>query len=143
MDSRESAAEEKVQAWRLLDKILGETKRAVNHRPDWRIHLETDTSIIVTFSKVGQLFYDVAKKDLEEFATHRRGFFVFLAGSHKDAFILPSQILREQIESHDLTPSQEYGDYKLHLIRDYQGTYFREIHSLNLTQFFNQYVQLL
>jgi hypothetical protein len=143
MDTRENATEEKVQTWRLLDKILGQTKRAVNHRPDWRIHHETDTSIVVTLSKVGQLFYDVSKKDLEQFAAHRRAFFVFLAGSHKDAFIVPSQKLREQIESHDLTPSQEYGDYKLHLVRDYQGTYFREIPSLNLTQFFNQYAQLL
>jgi hypothetical protein len=143
MDIREGVTEEKVQTWRLLDKILGQTKQAVNHRPDWRIHHETDTSIIVTFSKVGQLFYDVSKKDLEQFAVHRRAFFVFLAGSHKDAFIVPSQKLREQIGSHDLTPSQEYGDYKLHLVRDYQGTYFREIPSLNLTQFFNQYAQLL
>jgi hypothetical protein len=143
MDTRESSTEEKVQAWRLLDKILGQTKRPVNQRPDWRIHRETDTSVVVTFSKAGQLFYDVSKKDLEQFAAHRRAFFVFLAGGHKDVFIVPSQKLREHIESNGLTPSQEYGDYKLHLVRDYQGTYFREIPSLNLSQFFNQYAQLL
>lgn len=143
MDTKENATDQKVQTWRLLDKILGQTKRVVNNRPDWRIHHETDTSIVVTFSKVGQLFYDVSKKDLEQFAAHRRAFFVFLAGGHKDAFIVPSQKLREQIESNDLIPSQEYGDYKLHLVRDYQGTYFREMPSLNLMQFFNQYAQLL
>jgi hypothetical protein len=143
MDTRKNGDEEKAQTWRLLDKIVGKTKRVVKHRPDWRFHEETDTSIVVTFSKAGQLFYDVSKKDLERFTANRRAFFVFLAGSHKDAFIVPSQELREQIESYGQTPSQEYADYKLHLVRDYQGTYFREIPSLNLTQFFNQYAQLL
>jgi hypothetical protein len=143
MSNKENANDEKSKAWRLIERILGQMERTVNHRPDWRVHHETDTSIVVTFSKVGQLFYDVSKKDLEQFATHRRAFFVFLAGGHKDAFIVPSQRLREQIESQGLTPSQEYGDYKLHLVRDYQGTYFREISSLNLMQYFNQYAQLL
>jgi len=130
MDTTKNGDEEKAQTWRLLDKIVGQTKRVVKNRPDWRFNEEKDTSIVVTFSKAGQLFYDVSKKDLERFTANRRAFFVFLVGSHKDAFIVPSQKLREQIVSHGLTPSQEYADYKLHLVRDYQGTYFREIPSL-------------
>ena len=98
---------------------------------------------MVTFSKLGQLFYDVSKKDLEQFASYRRAFFVFLAGSNKDVFIVPSPELCEHIKSHGLTASQEYGDYKLHLVRDYRGTYFREIPTLNLALFFNQYTQLI
>ena len=143
MNTKDIASAEKTRAWHLINKILGETKRAVNHRADWRIHRESDTSVLVTFSKTSQTFYDVSKIDLEGFAAHKRAFFVFLAGSHKDAFIVPSQKLREQIEFHGLTPSQEYGDYKLHLVRDYQGTYFREIPNLNLMPFLNQYAQLI
>ncbi len=143
MSTKENAGEEKAKAWRLLDRILGQTERAVSYRPDWKVHSETDTSIVVTFSKTGQLFYDVSKKDLEQFASHRRAFFVFLAGSHKDVFIVPSADLREEIKSHGLTASQEYGDYKLHLVRDYRGTYFRELPSLNLALFLNQYAQFL
>lgn len=129
--------------WRILDRLLGKTERAVNYRPDWRIHHETDTSVLVTFSKTGQLFYDVSKKDLEQFASHRRAFFVFLAGSHKDVFIVPSHELRAEIKSHGLAASQEFGDYKLHLVRDYRGTYFREVSALNLALFLNQYSQFL
>src|SRR6185295_10864964 len=108
MKAKENAADEKAKAWRLLEKILGQTERGANHRPDWRIHRESDTSVVVTFSKLGQLFYDVSKKDLEQFSSHRRAFFVFLAGSNKDVFIVPSQELREHIKTHGLTPSQEY-----------------------------------
>ncbi|MGA2853248.1 MAG: hypothetical protein ABSE90_03825 [Verrucomicrobiota bacterium] len=143
MNTKENAADEKERTWRLLHKILGPTERSVNHRADWRIHRETDTSVLLTFSKTGQLFYDVSKKDLDQFAAHRRAFFVFLAGGHKEVFIVPSQELREQIQSHKLVPSEEYGDYKLHLVRDYRGTYFREIPSLNLALFLNQYASLL
>lgn len=99
--------------------------------------------MLITFSKTGQLFYDVSKKDLEQFVTHRRAFFVFLAGSHRDAFIVPVRDLRREIEARDLVASLEFGDYKLHLVRDYQGTYFREIPNLNLALFFNQYTLLL
>lgn len=143
MDAKDNAVEEKTKVWRLLDKILGQTERVVNHRPDWKIHRETDTSIIVTFSKDGQLFYDVSKKDLDQFAAHRRAFFVFLAGSHKDALIVPSQKLHGQIKAHGLSPSQEYGDYKLHLVQSRQEAYFREMPSFDLAEFFNQYAQLL
>lgn len=143
MNTKENAADEKMKTWRLLDKILGATERPVNHRADWRIHRDSDTSVLVTFSKTGQLYYDVSKKDLEQFSAHRRAFFVFLAGNHKEAFIVPSQNLSEQIESQKLTASQEYGDYKLHLVRDYRGTYFREIPAMNLALFLNQYASLL
>ena len=143
MNTKENAADEKRKTWRLLDKILGPTERAVNYRADWRIHRESDTSVLVTFSKTSQLFYDVSKKDLEQFADHRRAFFLFLAGSHKDVFVVPSQELREHIESHKLPASREFGDFKLHLVRDYRGTYFSEIPTLNLAFFFNQYASLL
>lgn len=143
MNKKENVADEKAKVWRLLDRILGKTERAVNYRPDWRIHRETDTSVVVTFSKLGQLFYDVSKKDLEQFASHRRAFFMFLAGSNKDVFIVPSNDLREHIKLNQLKSSQEYGDYKLHLVRDYRGAYFREIPTLNLAPFFNQYAELL
>ena len=131
MHNEENSNEAKLKTWKLLDKILGQTDRGINYRPDWRIHRESDTSVVVTFSKLGQLFYDVSKKDLEQFAIHKRAFFVFLAGSNKDAFIMPAQELRDYIKSHGLTPSQKFGDYKLHLVRDYRGAYFREIPSLN------------
>jgi hypothetical protein len=143
MNANENAAEEKAKAWRLLEKILGKLQPAVNRRTDWRIQRGTDTSVLVTFSKTSQLFYDISKRDLGQFSSHHRAFFVFLAGSSRDAFIVPSRELQKQIESRDLTPSQEYMDYKLHLIRDYRGAYFREIPELNLALFLNQYQLLL
>lgn len=143
MDTKERPAEEKAKTWRLLEKLLGKTERGAKHRPDWRIHRETGTSLVLTFSKAGQLFYDVSKKDLEQFASYRRGFFIFVAGSHKDVFIVPLQELRERIMADGLKASQEYADYKLHLVRDFRGTYFREIPTLNLAAFLNQYAQLL
>jgi len=143
MNAIEDAVEAKAKTWRLFEKILGPLRQIVNNRPDWKIHPETDTSVLMTFSKSDQLFYDVSAKDLDEFSSHRRAFFVFLAGSSQEAFIVPSRELREHVESSGLTPSQEYMDYKLHLIRDYRGTYFREIPLLNLAVFLNQYTQLL
>jgi len=143
MHNKENAAAEKLKIWRLIERILGQTERAVNYRSDWKIHRETDTSILVTFSKSGQTFYDVSKKDLEQFASCRRAFIVFAAGSHKDVFIVPSQELREHIKTQGLVASQRFGDFKLHLVRDYRGMCFREIPSLNLAIFFNQYAQLI
>lgn len=143
MNAKVNSSEEKQRTWHLLEKIIGQTERAVSYRSDLRIHSETDTSILVTFSKTGQLFYDVSRKDLERLTSQKRSFFVFLAGSHKEIFIVPSAILRQQIKMHGLTFSQKYEDYKLHLVRDYGGTYFREIPSLNLALFLNQYAQLL
>lgn len=143
METKQNAADEKARTWRLLEKIIGNMERVVNHRADWRVHRQTDISVLVTFSKAGHSFYDVSKNDLEQFATYKRAFFVFLAGSHKDAFIVSSQELRAQVKTQGLIASQEYGDYKLHLVRDYRGTYFREIPNLNLTPFLNQYAQLI
>ena len=143
MKTQDNAANEKAMAWKLIEKILGQTERVVSRRPDWKIHPDSNTSVVITFSKQGQLFYDVSKKDLEQFSTYKRAFFIFMAGSHKDVFIVPSQELRSQIEAHGMTPSAEYQDYKLHLVHDYRGTYFREIPTLNLTPFLNQYAQLL
>ena len=143
MKTQEIAADEKVKAWKLIEKILGQTERVVSHRPDWRIHPDSNTSVVITFSKQGQLFYDVSKKDLEQFSTYKRAFFIFMAGSHKDVFIVPSQELSSQIKGLGITPSAEYQDYKLHLVHDYRGTYFREIPNLNMTLFLNQYAQLL
>ena len=143
MKKQDNAANEKAKTWKLVEKILGQTIRVVGRRPDWQIHPGSDTSVIMTFSKQGQLFYDVSKKDLAQFPAYKRSFFVFLAGSHKDVFIIPSHELRSQIEAQKIKHSDEYQDYKLHLVRDYRGTYFREIPTLNLTPFFNQYTQLL
>ena len=143
MHPKENATEEKAKTWRLFAKILGPLEQVVSNRPDWKIHRETDTPVLMTFSKSEQLFYDVSEKDLDEFSSHRRAFFVFLAGSSQDVFIVPTRELRDHIESSGLTPSQEYEDYKLHLIRDYRGTYFRETPLLNLALFHNQYTQLL
>jgi len=143
MIAKENATEEKAIAWRLIERIHGQTEAVVKHRPDWRTTPKADTSVLMTFSKTSQLFYDVSKKDLELFASYRRAFIIFLVGSHKDVFIVPTEVLSEHIESHGLNASQEYGDYKLHLIRDYRGSSFRELPSLNLAPYFNQYAQLL
>jgi hypothetical protein len=143
MQTKDKVINEKQKVWRLLERILGPTERVVSYRSDWRIHRESDTSVLVTFSKLGQLFYDVSRKDLEQFAEHKHAFFIFLAGSHKDAFIVPGQELREEIRMHKLIASQKYEDYKLHLVRDYRGTYFREIPTLNLALYANQYTSLL
>jgi hypothetical protein len=143
MIPKEIAVEEKAKTWRLIEKIVGSMECVVNKRADWKIHQDSDTSVLVTFSKSGQLFYDVSKKDLDEFTTRRRAFFVFLAGSQKDAYIVPSKKLCEQIKSHGLIPSQEYGDYKLHLVRENHEAYFREIPGFNLLEFLNQYAQFL
>ncbi len=77
MNTSEDAAEAKAKTWRLFAKILGPLEQVANNRPDWKIHRETDTSVLMTFSKPEQLFYDVSEKDLDEFSSHRRAFFVF------------------------------------------------------------------
>jgi hypothetical protein len=143
MREHEASTDEKQRVWLLVERILGRTEPIVNYRPDWRVHRESSTAVLVTFSRPAQLFYDVSQKDLAASSEFHRAFVIFVLGSHRDTLIVPSGDLRREIESSGCVASKEYGDYKLHLVRDASGAHFREVPSFHLAKFQNQYSLLL
>ncbi len=143
MSTNMSSDKAKSAARAFLRRLLGETTQPVGYRPDWLITKDGATSVFVTFSTNENLFYDVGHKDLVEWDAFKRAFIVFQLGSHDKALVIPTRPLRAKLAEAQRVPSEEYGDYKLHLATEPSGYCFRELPGWNLTEYFNNYFPLI
>jgi hypothetical protein len=130
---------EKDKVWGQIEVVAGKLTPAIGYRQDWRINKNGSLSVLVSFSKTGQLFYDVSHADFNRWSNFERAFIVFVVGSHKDVLVVLAKDLERRIRFHGLTPSEEYGDYKLHLANGAPPYLFRELPDFRLTEFHNYY----
>ena len=124
-------------------RMLSEATQPVGYRPDWLVSSDGSTSVFLTFSKSENLFYDVGEKDLVEWSGFRRACIVFLLGSDEKALVIPAKELRLKLAQADYLPSEEYGDYKLHIRARKSGFFFRELPDWSLTGYLNNFSPLL
>lgn len=139
MPTKKEPRLEKQKAWRQIEAITGSLIKPVGHRPDWRTTQDHALSIQVTFSKYEQQFYDVSDADFETWENYKSAFVIFLVGDSENALVVPTDELKRHIRAEHRQPSEEYADYKLHLVKGYDAFRFRELPNLNLTKFHNAY----
>ena len=142
MPTKKESRIEKQKAWRQIEAIVGNLIKPVSYRPDWRTTQDHDLSIQVTFSKYEQQFYDVSDADFERWKSYKSVFVIFLVGDSENALVVPADELKRHIRSEHRQPSEEYADYKLHLIKGGDAYKFRELPNLNLTKYHNAYLLL-
>lgn len=139
MPTKKESGVEKQKAWRQIETITGNLIKSVGHRPDWRTTQDNALSIQVTFSKYEQQFYDVSDADFERWKSYKVAFVVFLVGDCENALVVPADELKKHIKAEHRQPSEEYADYKLHLIKGTDAYAFRELPNLNLIKYHNAY----
>jgi hypothetical protein len=112
--------EEKQAIWIRVQHAMGPVYTP-SRRPDWRLTKDNRTSVFVTFSQFyerpKQYWYDVGRDDLNNWRKYERAFVIFVAGSHRDTFIIPVVELREHIYQSNIIVAQD-GTFKLHIKRD-------------------------
>lgn len=92
--------------------------------------------------KYEQQFYDVSDADFERWQNYKAAFVVFVVGDPSNILIVPAAELKNHIKAEHRQPSEEYADYKLHLIKGDEAYTFRELPNLNLTKYHNAYRSL-
>src|ERR1017187_6696515 len=130
---------EKQKAWGQIEAITGSLIKPVGHRPDWRTTQDHALSIQVTFSKYEQQFYDVSDADFERWESYKSAFVIFLMGDSENILVVPADELKRHIRAEHRQPSEEYADYKLHLVKGDDAYGFRELPNLNLKKYHNAY----
>jgi hypothetical protein len=118
----------------VLEMRTGPLVRKYQNR-DWYCTGESSVELFVTDSK--DLWFDMADKDITEFATHRAGFIIFVFGDVNSFVVIPAKDLEAHISEHD-GPVSETGNFHFHLERNS----FRELPHWNL-QPYAQNLQLI
>src|ERR1035441_1342659 len=110
MPTTSTSDKEKASVLDYVRRLLGDVSHPVGYRPDWITSKDGSTSVFVTFSTRDNLFYDVGKKDLDEWSTFPRGFIVFVLGSHDRALVVAVKALRERLLASGCVPSEKYAE---------------------------------
>ena len=124
MPTTSTSDKEKASVLDYVRRLLGDVTHPVGYRPDWTTSKDGSCSVFVTFSTRDNLFYDVGKKDLDEWSTFPRAFIVFVLGSQDRALVVAVKALRERLLASGCMPSEKYGDFKLHVSAEGESIIF-------------------
>lgn len=140
MTNHTKAKREKEEVRARIRRTVGPTYPPNRRRKDWLVTTDDNTSVFITFSQAGHLFYDVDVDDLREWTgSYDQAFVVFVLGTKREVLVVPASKLQSAIQSHRLEPKGR-NDYKLHVTTGPSGEYiFRETPTLDLTPFHNNY----
>lgn len=127
---------EKAAVLKVVEALLGRTVKAAPRRRDWRVSASGMTSVFITFSKDDDLWYDVSKKDLEDWAAYTRSFVIFVMGASDDALVLPQAVLQERVLGR--IKSKERKKFTLH-ISGGSRLHFKEVPHVDLDDYRNAF----
>lgn len=136
------ASVEKKVVKSLVRRLLVDYRQPYRHRPDLLSATSGKCIVLITFSTSDQAFFDVSEKDLHEWES-KAAYVVFIIGSHTNVLVVPADELRKRIQASRQTPSQEFGDFKLHLKQSGRRMWFKELPGWNLEHFHNNYFPLM
>ncbi len=121
----------------ILKDQLGGYHRPHPSRGDWYCFNDAAVSVFITDSEMGNAWFDMGKKDIDELAIHPSGFVLFVMGDVHHYLVIPAKDLKAQLAYHS-TGCDKEGHYNLHFLEDDQGLRFREILGWDLFPYLNE-----
>jgi hypothetical protein len=132
---------EKAKIWTKIEDSIGEMRKHSSRRPDWRITIDRQRSIFVTFSDEddnGNYFYDLKQRDIESWLTYPHSFVIFVIADNTQSLIFPVSTIRDQIVENKRTTDMQ-GNFKLHIIPRRHSFEFQEFPTFDTKPFLNNY----
>lgn len=136
-DTHDSYVEKEIVKRKIIEYVPS-LRSHIARRPDWLVSAEENLSVFITFSKEGQLFYDINIDDINKFLKYESSFIVFVLGKNQKTLIVPFVEIIKSILNRNLA---EDGAVKLHITETGAGIYFKEAPDFNMKKYLNKFDQ--